>query len=59
MPLQIVLFGAALTKIGKAQRCNKTDMVSNVERGEKTPTPKISTFSKKTARFTKGQFRPC
>ena len=31
---------------------------SSIERGEKTLTPKISALLTKTARFTKGQFRP-
>ena len=29
-----------------------------LERGEKTPTPQDLSLTKKTARFTKGQFRP-
>ena len=28
------------------------------EKGEKTPTPTLSVCTKKTARFTQGQFRP-
>ena len=31
---------------------------SLIERGEKTPTPKISALLRKQQAFTKGQFRP-
>ena len=33
-------------------------LVSEIERGEKDPHPQDVSLTKKTARFTKGQFRP-
>ena len=42
-----------LLEKGSVQRCPV-----ELERGEKTPAPQDFSFTKKTARFTKGQFRP-